>query len=357
MGKKVDDKDLPNVTATDAELEEAFNSGFDDKGYANDSANKKSSDDYVEVPEPKIASEVTKILESKDDKEPAPAEEPKDEWADVSDVIRAKFDAMATQLEQVTNIANSASGRANKIENKMLDQKLTPPTPEKPTSQQILEALGNKTKREELRADWGDFVAALDEIDSSISTSVGSAIDKLRTEFQNTSKEYKSEVSVQRNLDIKHPGWENTVNKVEFKDWVYEGGPSVAERGEYERTLSYAQSLHNNSPTESTALYGTANAYYDSLLVKYPSWAKDRGNLYGKSSGEAAIELLDMHKLTQQQKSDVLTKQNLSNADEVAARKQRLSDNITPTRGATTAPAPPGIDEDLEAAFVEGFNS
>lgn len=359
MGDKIQGEPTEAEIIEAAQAEKAFAAGFSDSDY--EAPTEAGLDDKTPSV---IVDKKTPALKPAPIEGAAPVEEgvtaegplTDEDWQGVPDILRKRFEQMADNLTNVTNIANSASGRANKLQSELQKQKNAIPTvAAKPTSQQIHEAMADKTKREALRKEWPDFAEAFDEIDKTVSTAVGSAIDDLRNEFSSHRQELDDH-DIKRDLDNKHPGWENTVLKDDFKDWLYRGGPTPQERTEYENTLGYAQSLSNNSPQESEQLFGRANEIYTNMLVKYPNWALDKGSLYGDPSGEAALKLLDMHKagtvtapITSDPAALAANAQQLKN-------QQRLADNVAPTSG---APRQVQVDpeEDVMAAFSAGFNS
>ena len=343
------DNDDNQVIATEEQLEAALAAGFSGEEY---------NEPEIKEPDNSVDPELKADDANGGDSESVTNDDGVDEWAGVPEAIRAKFETLGTELTRVQNIANSASGRASKLQG-ALDRQANEQTLEdnKPqlTSDQLRGAMGSKEKREALREDFSDFAQALDEMDDHFATSVGTAIDNLRTEFQTSSQQSSQDFEIRRNLDIRHPGWETTVLDDTFKNWVYKDGPTEEERTTYENTLSYAQSLHNNSPTEANALYNNANTYYNDLLAKYPTWAASKGSLYGDPSGDAALSLLDMHKKSLP--APTVTEPEIKDtANTQIKNQQRLADNVAPTHG-TSLRTPPDTDQDVEAAFSAGFNS
>lgn len=356
MADKTIEQDTEATEATgvtsDAELRDIFESGFnDDNKYANESEPKAEPEETIEKTveaaleaAPETTTEVTSEVKT----------EVADEWAGVPDVLKNRFEKMALDLEKATNIANSASGRASKLQSQLAKQDITEAEKPKPTGDQIREAMVDKTKRDALREDWGDFAEALDEIDNQVSTAVGSELDKLRQEMYSQNNQAQEHLAIQRNLDINHPGWESTISSDNFKNWIYKDGPSKEERDTYEQRIGYAQQLNvENMPSQADALFTEANAYYNSLLTRYPTWANDRGSLYGDPSGDAAIKLLDMHKQTVDTTSHV---NDTANVEQQAKNRQRLAANVAPTSGSGSASSP-GAEQDAEAAFEAGFKS
>ncbi len=349
-----------------AALEEALVAGFTDDNDYNVPNEKEAG------PEAPSATDVKDTLPKAEDADApiineaadAQTELPaKDEWEGVSDVIRDKFKTMGTELERVTNIANSASGRANKLQSQIQREAAKPEdAPQKLTSQQIHEAIVDKEKRDVLREEWPDFAAAFDEMDATISNAVGSQIDVLKNDILKGQHEatvvHQQYVAdqIKYTLDTRHPGWENTVVDKSFKDWVYKDGPAVVERDEYENALRYAQSLKNNSPAESEALFTQANQMYGAMLTKYPAWASDRGTLYGDPSGSAAVKLLDMHKSSNKPEIEEITGLKDEYAAQQERNRERLVRNIAPTSGDGRQVS---VDDkaDVQEAFESGFNS
>jgi hypothetical protein len=349
-----------------AAAEEAFAAGFSEDEYElpkeadqqtpSDTSVKDAPVDEDDKPVESKTDDAAEVEVAEGDEVTEGGDAPEvDEWEGVSDAIKKRFESMSSELSRVTNIANSASGRANKLQSQLQQSLSKPAEAPKPTSQQILDALADKAKRDALRDEWPDFAETFDELDTTISTAVGSQIDALRAEFA-AQQEQQAASQVKYVLDMRHPGWENTVVDEGFKSWVYDGGPTSDERTEYENVLSYAQSLSNNSPSEAKKLFGQANEIYNSMLSKYPDWADDRGKLYGDPSGDAAIKLLDMHKAVQVpevQNSSGTVDRSISQQER---NKQRLAANVAPTSGGNR-PVVNEVTDDLEAAFEAGFNS
>tara|TARA_R110002096_G_C14661910_1_gene728348 strand:+ start:31707 stop:32723 length:1017 start_codon:yes stop_codon:yes gene_type:complete len=331
-------------------IEQAFTAGFEDKNVSDadledttTAAAAAADSTNLEVADPAVADPAVTDPAVTD---PAPAA---DEWEGVPTALKDRFEDLTAQLAKVTNIANSASGRANKLQGD-LDKQLKAKPVEKPalTSEQLLAAMTNTESRDKLREDFGEFAAALDEIDNSVSTSVGSAIDNLRSELlQQTiasSDQARADFETKRTLDIKHPGWENTVQQEEFKVWTYEGGPTEQERLYYESLMAHANQA---APEDQPAAYDQANTYYQSLIVNHPVWADEKGTLFGNPSGEAAITLLDLY---EKEKAPAPA------AKAPVATTNAFEENLAPTSGkGQQAPAAP--TEDVEKAFSEGFNS
>jgi hypothetical protein len=347
---------LETKAALDAEI--AFEAGFKDEQFQ--ITPEPTGDPNAEQQQQQQQTPAATIKPGQETK--IPTKEPEvDEWEGISDTLKKRFKDMEAGLAKANQVANAASGQARKLQNQVANQKTEPP---RPTSEQILAAMTDKTKREALREDWGTLAEAMDEADLRVATAVGAEMDKFRSEMTSQFSETQSDYNIKRNLDNSHPGWETTINTDSFKDFIYEGGPTVVERTDYENTLSYARSLHNNSPVEAKTLFGQANELYASLLAKYPTWAETKGKLYNAPDGGSAIKLLDMHKLTTKPNETAeQEQQRIAELAEKAAllnkNKQLLAANIAPTSGRNTPPivASPDQEAEAEKAFADGFNS
>ena len=341
--------------ASKADVEKAFTAGFNDKDIElNDDAELE-----VKTPVVDITAESNKDLENapEENVDISAAEEIKDEeideWAGVPEAMKLRFQDMEANLSKVQNIANSASGRANKLQSQLAKQTNEAPAEKsKPTSEQLLAAMTSSDKRDKLGEDFPEFAIVFDEMDKSVSNSVGAAMDDLRQEMraeaQNISNLSMAEFEIKRSLDNKHPGWENTVQDKEFKKWAYEGGPNDQESAYYDSLVFQANQA---APEESAVLFETANNYFASMLESHPVWARDKGSLYGDPSGSAAISLLDLY----------VKDKPPAPAPEVRVPAQELSDNrfeenLTPTSGRGRQ-APATTTDAVEKAFSEGFNS
>ena len=151
MGKKTED------------IEKAFTAGFNDENITLDPA--------AELEEIKPAAELEKITPAAaaKDLETPPVldqtpevkkEDDVDEWEGMPPSVKAHFESLTAKLDSVTNIANSASGRANKLQSKLDKQsKQKPAEQPKPTSDQLLAAMTSTDKREKLGEDFPEFAA------------------------------------------------------------------------------------------------------------------------------------------------------------------------------------------------------
>ena len=353
--KSTDDLEIESQEVKDEqELNAAFEAGFEDKDFEIETKKVTEEEIVVDKKETVVDKKETVVDKKEtvvDKKEPVV-----DEWDGLPSAVKKRFTTMEDELKRVTNIANTASGRASKLQGQIEKQNLPKP---KPSSEQIRAAMTDKDKREALRVDFSEFADAMDEADDRVALAVGEALDKFKVEMSETQTRTQSDFESKRNLDIKHPNWEQTVATEDFKAWVFEGGPAESERKDYENLVNDAQALHGNSPTESAAMFNKANKYYNELLTKYPTWATKKGTMFNDPSGTSAIKLLDVY----------VESTNIDNNDEVIEneakvkaktvsnnRQQRLADNVTPTSG-KISDVPPADDEDVEKAFADGFNS
>ncbi len=330
--------------ASKADVEKAFTAGFNSDKIELDS----SAELEEETPAVKLTAESNKDLET-----PPGATEEIDEWDGVPAALKTRFEDLSANLAKVQNIANSASGRANKLQSQLAKQENAVPVEKpKPTSEQIQEAMTSSEKRDKLGEDFPEFAVVFDEMGKSVSTSVGAAIDNLRAELrvetQNINDSVMAEFEIKRSLDNKHPGWETTVQDTEFKKWAYEGGPSEQESAYYDSLLFQASQA---APEDSAAIYDNANKYYTSMLENYPVWASEKGTLYGDSTGKSAISLLDLY---EENKAPEQAPETPAPAQELS--DNRFEENLTPTSGRSRQ-APAATTDEVEKAFSAGFNS
>ena len=336
--------------ASTEDLEKALTAGFDRKEIKLDPAAELEDNTPAAIDELAAAATDTDL----ENKPPAEIKDDVDEWEGFTPAMRLRMETLSGKLEKVTNIANSASGRANKLQS-LLDKQANETPIEKPvlTSEQLLSAMTNKVARDGLREEFGEFAAALDEIDQSVSTSVGSAMDKLKAEMREEAKAISNmahhDFEIKRTLDINHPGWETTVQAEEFKTWVYEGGPSKQE-GDYYDSLVYQ--ANQAAPEDSAALYDNANNYFAKLIEENPIWANEKGNLFGSASGDSANEMLNLY-ATERATEETASK----SAAEIAAQQENLFEaNITPTSGQQRQ-APTATTDAAEKAFLDGYEN
>ena len=365
MGKKkidtVDDNNddivgtEDDISASEKDLELAFESGYDNTAdniqAAPKSAPSTDEDDDKKV----IDNNVDKDLKNQANDDDNIDD---DEWAGVSPALKARFTQMESQVLKATNTANSASGRAGKLQ-KELDKRLAESQPKpQPTSEQIKEAMGNPEKLTELADQWPDLVAGITEGLQNVGNVVGNQIDIANTSMMEAWE--KKRVQADEDLlnhvkiDIAHKGWQNTINGKDFNVWFYEGGPTSEESGKYSQLRALENSSKKTGTPEATAaLAKEASDFYTHLLDLHPVWAGNKGNLYGSPSIDAAIELLDMFEDSSKPPQNADADAN-ADADR-DKRKKILADNVAPTDGQGRS-SPTHNQESADEAFLNGFN-
>jgi hypothetical protein len=340
-----DKKETDLVLEDQEKADKAFEAGYesDDSHQLDDTNNKSTTNDNPQ--DDKNIDDTSK--DQKIDIDPTVNI---DEWDGVPAPIRAKFEKMSTALDNATNIANSASGRASKLQSELTRSQKKQQAKIIPTDQQLRDAMGDQEKLNALKEDWPDLAGAMEELKSSVTTAVGGGLDRVKKEVLTEMKSYahqsQEELTNKIKLDTLHPGWQDTSNSEEFKNWIYEGGPNSQEQRAYNQLLVDSAYTQKSSPGRSAELTRQAAEYYESLLTQYPTWAGEKGNLYGNSSGDAAVKLLNMHK-----KEFTVAKK-----DDNRRKKQMLAANVAPTSGNGVKP-PPDSSIDVDAAFEEGFTS
>jgi len=345
-------EELEAEALLEQQTKDAFESGFDD------------TETVLPVEEP--AAEAAPVAETPSEVAPeaapvaeqAPAEV--DPWEGVNPALKTQFDKMTTLIETTRNDANAASGRARKLQD-TIDKMNQQATPQPKTTAELLQlGLEDKEARDKIREDDPELASMLDQMDESINKRVGTAIESLTgtlnsTIDQSLTKQQEFNESI-RALDLKHPEWENTVSKNEFKEWAFAGGPSAQERANYDYYLSNAATAATQSPEQADKWYAAADQYYATLLGAHPVWAADRGALYGDSSSTAAIQLLDKYDSYSAAQEQANIQVPPKPADIPAAPTANLfEDNLAPTDGSRVSPQDSA--EDVNKAFEEGFNS
>lgn len=156
---------------------------------------------------------------------PAPSQEPVDEWAGIAPALRAKFEQMATGLSEFETVKarlQQAERRVGALTNELHEAKKKPePTPE--------------TTPAPVAESWRKFNDEYQEISTPIEERIAAvraevlqkvpSIDE-KTLVETISKTIKAdlkaeleyELAVQR-VDDAHPGWQDTKETPEFKDW------------------------------------------------------------------------------------------------------------------------------------------
>lgn len=134
-------------------------------------------------------------------------------------------------------------------------------------------------------------------------------------------------------LYIKHPDWEETINKPEFLTHALTGGPTAEEYMQYKQ-------LESSEPAK-------AGEALNELIRKHPNWWSEKGSKLFSDSITDAIALMDS--FTEAAKAAA----NPAPADKSRqqANKARLESAVTPTSGATRVKQTKSDHQEFEEAF------
>lgn len=204
-----------------------------------------------------------------------------------------------------------------------------------PTDEQVKAAVGNLQKWNQVKEDFPEWFEAMEERLSIVHGKPSAPINldevrsKLRTEVKAEVKaEVIDEVQIEL-LDTARPGWGETLNKPEFRDFVLAGGPSAED-------YAAMKALEETNPAK-------AKEIQDGYAQTHPDWWKDKGQYFFSSKAKDAIKLLDGFTAAtnkHQAPVDAPVKQD---------NRARLAAAVAPTR-ATSAPVKRETQTEEEAA-------
>jgi len=304
---------------TTDEEEQEFLSAFSD-----DSAGDEARSE--DIPEEAAGEEaVEEIAEEKEE----PAEDP---MAAVEKRIEERLAPRIRNIEGHIGGLKSTLGSLKEMMSSAKDQAHSEGA-EAPSKEQIREAAQSSEKFDELKGDFPEWGEAMDEQFSLMETRLASKVknvdvESLRKELRSELRDDTLQMVQELNVEIRHPGWAQTVNSSEFTEWAYSDGPEVAERQQYDE-------LKHKSMNE-------ANEFLNGLIRKYPNWWADRGALIHSPSASDAISLLDAFKTRDE---ETASNDDLS-ADRRQRKTSRLERAVAPTKGATRTSGPQSTDED-----------
>lgn len=327
--------------------EDAFDAGYDSEEFDVGEVTDDDLDEWGNVIDEEDREEVE---EDPAPEEPAaaPKEEPADPFAGVPQAVLDRMDEIAEIATKADQNARSASGRATKLKlatDQVIEQQEQAPAPAPAPSDELMrKALTDQTAFTELKEDWPSHASILENMVTAMGSILDSREDAMNQRFASRHKLGEQQLRTYIRLDNAHDGWEATVQGDEFKNWVYDGGPNLDERG------IYNQLLGSEDPR--------ADEYYGALLEKYPDWAENKGTLFGTNSAEASISLLDMHKAAREDQQEQQKQEDKqAEIDQRKAKQERLRRNIAPTSGTGTGAVTPDYDQEVNDAFDSGFEN
>ena len=169
------------------------------------------------------------------------SEEPEDPLAGLSDVVRAKLaqiDELATANAQLLHHVKTAEGRVAAMQRefqqaRVAQQQVAPQ--EAPSQGQIVNAVKNPEKWEQLKDDFPEWAGAMEEYVASQLGSVQQQGNMLTPEqvagyvqqqVEQTKSEMRQAIEEAR-VDGKYENWKDVVNTLEFTQWFTVQSPET----------------------------------------------------------------------------------------------------------------------------------
>lgn len=144
-----------------------------------------------------------------------------DPWHGVPQVVRDRLQA----VDAIDHRLKSSEGRVAALQRELeVSKQAAKDANNSPTQQQINAASANSEKWVALKEDFPEWVEAIEErLSGVVGTEKESYNDaELRAQNANLSSELSS-----LRVELKHPGWEDTVNTAEFVQWMQTQPPEV----------------------------------------------------------------------------------------------------------------------------------
>lgn len=207
-----------------------------------------------------------------------------------------------------------------------------------PTDAQVAAAKADVSGKlwDQMKEDFPEWTAAVDErLDSIVARNTAPSVDvdslkrEVSKEFSDAFSQSTQAARQLAQIDLKHEGWETTINTPEFKAYALQGGPSLDRYSEF-------KALGQTDPAK-------AGEMLESFKSSFPEWWESKGSALFSGSAKDAITLLDSFS-EHRKKAEEEKGRRLS-------RETRLSRAVT-TPGATQPPKT-GISD--EEAFGRGF--
>lgn len=302
--RETDPEKLTALLATEGELDEEqaaelaekdFEGGFAGSDGLSIDPPKTEEDEPEDNPEP---------ADNEDDPEPEPAPEAKKPEAkpDPKDDVISQ---LQTQIRSLQGKFGELNSRLQKQAHDQASVATKAQGAKTPTKEEVMEAFQNEQKLQKLKEDFPEYGEALEAqarvIESKIAQKIpdtGGFISK--EDFSKALDEVRTEARAYARLDNAHPGWDTTIAKPEFAQWLSSQDDKI-------KALS-------DSNDASDAI---------SLLDKYEEYnAQQTAESEAKRSKESS--------------------------------KRRLESAVAPTSRSTVAKPRPMTDEEL---FEEGFKT
>ena len=191
--------------------------------------------------------EDTKIdaLPTDTDIEPAakPAESEPDEWAGVSPALRERFELMGKKLEDydvVSERLKQAESRIGGITNKLHEAEKTNATLSEereaaPSKEEVDAAAKDDEAWDELKDEFPVWAEAIDSRLAAERAKLDKSLKTIEDMKEKLSGSDTGQVDLERireelRVEIRHPGWEDTVKLKEYGEWFARQSPEVQEK-------------------------------------------------------------------------------------------------------------------------------
>lgn len=249
--------------------------------------------------------------------------------------VRESLTAISGVTGRLRNIEGHIGGLkhvTNELRTAMTSAKaeVTAAGGEAPTDTQVAAAKGDMTKWNAMKEDFPEWWEAMEQRLQNVKG--GGQVVDLDAVRNQVRAEVASEMQVDF-LDTHRDGWQETLNKQEFKDYVLDGGPS-AERFEEMKALDKTDRVK-------------ADALFKEVQQEFPDWWKAKGRAFFSEKAKDAIKLLDGFEATSKTQTPA----------DVPARndnKARLEAAVAPTKANSRIQSRETITE--EEAAKAAFN-
>lgn len=267
------------------------------------------------------------------------------EWDGVPNVVRSKLEELGSLPNTVNKLAGHIGGLTNatsRIEATLKAAKAATQEAggKAPSDEQVKAAISNPAAWKKLQDEWdwpeewsstieSEFAALREEIGKKGSVDVESVQKEILSRVGDRLGSFSTDLREVIRVDMKHPGWEDTVKKDGFVSWSLDGGPSKEQ---------YAQmkEIQETDPAQ-------ANEMIHGFARNHPEWWALKGAAIFSNRASDAIHLLDGYSEHQKQVT----------AEDAARlkREKRLEGAVVPK--GTGGPAHTGISD--AEAFARGY--
>lgn len=277
-----------------------------------------------------------------------------DPWGGVPDVVKTSIQRLEQATSSIPTQIRKLQGQFGTLNRdiKIAQQTATEQTKEAgskaPTQAEIDEATKTEAAWKALEEDYPDWASALGGqmklLEKRLETKIPNVnLDEFGNRILDTvDQRMRQNNQMQREygkIDFKHPDWENTINSEEYRDWLFQGGPTVDEFFSF-------KTLEDSDPAK-------ANEVLNDIIRRHPTWWSDKGSKLFSDHAKEAIELLDAYtasKAGEEPGSGNPPPADTSANSRSARNSERLKRAAVPQ--GNNAPPSTGISDD--EAFIRG---